>query len=385
MKGSAFAGLMLIETMLAFGNTFAASFSMIYLYNELDMPLWSGPIYICLGFAISAVISLWMSRRPRMDPRNAIIFALAWLIIEYSLFLVVHNGWMIGLLVGIAFGIYYPFFWTPINMLMAQMTEKNDRGVKYGAFFFVWPLAGFIAPLLGGIVISLWNYRILYLVGIAIISLTALLVVAYRNHIPKDQVMKIRMEAVGRRNVIALIGEGGFEGIFWIDVTLVAYMFSQDEVSLGALFSLFGLCAGIMGIIQGKVSDKIQNRSFFLKLSVIGSIPCILLIALVTNMDEFILANGLLEFACFVLPVFMFAILTDTMEDKKNDSVITREYILDIARAGAIGLLMLVIYLGVSPQEAFLLAIPFLILMLLAKEKKKHEETAHESIIDKNQ
>lgn len=368
MTRRAFAGLFIIETMLAFGNTFAGSFNIVYLYNELDMPLWAGPTYLLMGFGISVLVSRWMSWRPRMDPRNVLVFGLACLVVEYTTFLVVDNGWVVGLIVGVAFGLFYPCFWTPFNVLMAQMTQKNDRGVKYGALFFVWPLAAFVAPFLGGLVIGYINYMALFATGIVIIVLTALMVVLYRDYIPKDQVMRITPAVIGRRNVVALLGEGGFEGVFWVDVTLVAYVFSQDEVSLGALFSLFGLCAGLMGIILGKVSDKIQNRGLFLKLSALTSIPCIALISASGSMEEYLVSNGLLEFASFVLPVFLFAILTDKMEEKKNDSVLTREYFLGIGRTASISTLMTLLYLGATPQECFLLAIPFLLMVLVAFE-----------------
>jgi len=364
---------MLIETMLAFGNTFAGSFNMVYLYNELDMPLWSGPMYLAIGFGVAILVSLWMSWRPRTDPGNAMIFGLAWLCIEYSIFLLVDNGWIIGLTVGLAFGLHYPFFWTPFNILMAQLTAKTDRGVKYGVSFFIWPLVAFVAPFFGGIVISLLNYRVLFATGIAVIMATALLVVAYRNYIPRDQVMKIRLDAIGRRNAVAVLGEGGFEGIFWVDVILVAYFFSSDEMSLGMLFSLFGLSAGIMGIIQGRVSDKIQNRSFFLRVSALTSIPCIVLVYMSGSLEGYAIANGMLEFACFVLPVFLFAILTDKLEDTKNDSVVTREFLLDIGRCSAIATLMAMLYLGATAQECFLLAIPFLIMVLAAKELREKD------------
>ncbi|HJX04390.1 MAG TPA: MFS transporter, partial [Thermoplasmata archaeon] len=280
MDRQAFVGLMVIETTLAFGNTFAATFNLVYLVKQLEMPLWSTPIYLAMGWAISMAISLWMSWKPHLDPRNAMVAGLAFLCVEYSLFLVVDEGWVLITLVGVCFGLFYPLFWTPFNILMARMTERKDRGVTYGAFFFVWPAVAFVAPVLGGLVIGFLSYEVLYVLGFSIIGLTALLVVAYRKHIPKDQVMKIRPKEIGRRNVMATLGEGGFEGIFWIAYVLVALDFSDDEVSLGALFSLFGLSAGVMGIILGKVSDKIENRVLFLRISVIASIPCIVLIYL---------------------------------------------------------------------------------------------------------
>ena len=333
MDRRAFFGLMLIETMLAFGITFAASFNIIYMYNELEVPLWYGPIYLVLGFGISALVSLWMSWRPHIDPRNAIMFGLLCLCIEYSLFLVVHDGWLLGILVGVAFGLYFPFFWIPVNVLMARMTDKGDRGVTYGAFFFAWPLAAFVAPLLGGLVIGFANYSLLFIIGIAIIASTIGVVFAYRKYIPTKQVMRIRIGGLGKRNVLALFGEGGFEGVFWVGLVLVAYVFTQDEVAIGALFSLFGLCAGIMAIILGKVSDKIQNRVFFLRVSALASIPCVIAVSYATSLEEFALTNGLLEVACFVLPIFLFAILTDKMEDAKNDSVVGREFFLNIGRS----------------------------------------------------
>jgi MFS family permease len=375
MDRRAFAGLMIINLMMAFGNTFAASFNMIYLIKQLGLELWQGPIYECLGFFIAIIVSLWMSWKPHLDPRNALIVGLGFLILEFSLFLFIKDGILLSILVGCAFGLFYPLFWTPCNILMAQLTQKGDRGVTYGAFFFIWPLATFIAPFFGGLVIGFFDYQLLFTIGMIIIALTAVMVVAYRKYIPKDQVMKIRLDAIGKRNVIAVIGEGGFEGIFWIDVVLVTYMFSQDEVEIGAVFSLFGLAAGIMGIILGKVSDRIQNRRFFSSLSAIASIPCIVLIFFANSLQSFAFANGLLEFASFVLPVFIFAILTDRLEETKNDSVLGREFLLDIGRSSSIALLIALISIGWTPQEVFLMAIPFLLMGTLAHEEKKKAES----------
>ena len=373
MDRRAFVGLMIIETMLAFGNTFAGSFNIIYLFNQLSMELWTGTIYLGIGFTISIFVSLWMSWTPRLDPRNVMLAGLFFLVIEYSLFLTVKDGWVLSFAVGCAFGLFYPCFWTPFNILMAQMTRKTDRGLTYGAFFFVWPMVTFISPFLGALVISRSSYQILFALGIAIVIATAVVIIAYRNYIPKDQFMKIRFDDIGRRNVAALIGEGGFEGVFWLGVTLVAYSYVKGEVELGGMFALFGLCAGVMGIILGRVSDKIQNRRLFVKLSALTSIPCIGAIALTNTLNGYLIGNGLLEFASFILPVFIFALLTDRLEAHKNDSVITREFLLDIGRAISIGCLMLVLYLGVTPQMGFLIAVPFLGLSALAHEAvEKH-------------
>jgi MFS family permease len=375
MDRRAFAGLMLIEMLLAFGNTFAASFNMVYLFKELGMPIWSGPTYLGLGFTISVFVSLWMSWRPSLDPRNVMLASLCFLIAQYSLFLMVKEGWVLLIVVGFTFGMFYPLFWTPFNILMAQMTDKGDRGVIYGALFFIWPLATFFAPFLGGLVIGFAGYQVLFGLGIFIIAVTALVVAAYRKYIPKGQSMRIRLDAIGRRNVLSLLGEGGFEGIFWADFVIIAWWFSQDEIELGALFSLFGLSAGVMAIILGKVSDRIQNRRFFVQVSALSTIPCVLLVATATSMGEYVVGMGLLEFTCFMLPVFLFAIITDKLEDAKNDSVIGREFLLGIGRAVAIVILMALLYLGVTPQTCFLLCIPFLLMSAFAYEPRKGPAT----------
>jgi len=376
MDRRAFVGLMIINLLLAFGNTFAASFNIIYLIKHLEVEIWQAPTYLLIGFSISIFVSLWMSWKPHLDPRNAIITGLAFLILEFTLFMFVKDGILLSLMVGCAFGLFYPLFWTPCNILMAHLTEKGDRGVTYGAFFFIWPLATFIAPFIGGLVIGFLNYQVLYVLGIGILALTGVVVVAYRKYIPKEVVMKIRLDAIGKRNVVAVLGEGGFEGIFWVDMVLITYVFSQDEVEIGALFSLFGLAAGVMGIILGKVSDKIQNRRFFSSLSALASIPCVILIYLAGSLESFAFANGLLEFACFVFPVFIFAILTDRLEEAKNDSVLGREFLLDIGRVVAIAVMMTLLSMGFEPQEVMLLAIPFLLMGTLAQETRTKDAVA---------
>lgn len=371
MTRRSFAGLLVVEALLAFGNTFAGSFNMIYLFKERHMPIWSGATYLAIGFAVSIGVSLWLSWRPKVDLMKLIVFSLACLVAEYVLFLVVRDGWLLSVLVGFAFGLYYSLVWTPTNIWMAQETDKSDRGLKYGAVFFLWPLATFVAPFLGGLVIGLTSYSVLYIMGIGIIIATAVTVYLARGSIPRDQPMKINLPGFGLRNSVAVYAEGAFEGVFWADITIISFMFLTDEMELGALWSLFGLSAGLMGIILGKISDRIQDRVSFLRISSIATIPCIVLVYLATSLNSFGVAAGMLEFAAFVMPVFMFAIMTDTLEDRKNDSVLTREFLLDIGRVTTIPVLMALLYLGFTPQECFLLAIPFLGLTLLAREKKK--------------
>jgi MFS family permease len=376
MVRRAFASLALVETLLAFGNTFAASFNMIYLFKHLDMPLWSGSIYLVLGFTISIFASLWMSWRPRFDLSKAIIFSLAALCVEYLLFLFVDNGYVLAVSVGVAFGLFYPFFWTPTNIWMAQLTDKGDRGVKYGVIFFLWPLATFVAPFLGGLVIGYVGYTALYVVGIGILISTAAVAFLTRDVIPVRQEMKINLREIGRRNTVAVLGQGAFEGVFWLDLTIISFVFLTDERELGALFSLFGLSAGVMGIILGKVSDRIQNRIFFFRASALASIPCIFLIFRAGTLEEFGIASGMLEFASYALPVFIFAMLTDRLEHSKNDSVLTREFLLDIGRAVSGTALIAMLYIGFSPQECFLMAIPGLLLTLVAEEPKRKRASA---------
>lgn len=373
MDRKAFAGLMIIETVLAFANTFAASFNIVYLYKKLGLDFWLGPTYLLLGFGMSIVVCAWMSWKPRLNPGNTAIVGLGFLVIEYASYMVIKDPLVLSVVAGIAFGLFYSLFWNSFNIMMAQMTAKTDRGVTYGAFFFIWPLATFVAPLLGGLVIDNISYRALFSLGIVLVVATAIMIVSYKDYIPKDQAMKIRLGAIGRRNVLAVLGEGGFEGVFWVDVTLIAYLFSTDEVELGALFSLFGLSAGIMAIIFGKISDKIQNRRMFSSVSALASIPCILLVFFADSLESYGIANGLLEFASFVFPVFIFAILTDKMEEAKNDSVLTRELLLDVGRVSTISVLMVMLYVGFTAQQCFLVAIPFLALGALAKEEKKIE------------
>src|SRR5512136_3146163 len=107
MDRRAFAGLMIIETLLAFANTFAASFNMVYLFKELELDFWLGPTYLLIGFGMSAVVCLWMSWRPRLDPGNTAIMGLGFLVIEYVSFIVLTDPLILSIVVGVAFGIFY--------------------------------------------------------------------------------------------------------------------------------------------------------------------------------------------------------------------------------------------------------------------------------------
>ena len=108
-----------------------------------------------------------------------------------------------------------------------------------------------------------------------------------------------------------------------------------------------------------------------MRVSALASIPCVIAVSYASSVEEFALTNGLLEVACFVLPIFLFAILTDKMEDAKNDSVVGREFFLNIGRVVTVSILMTLLYFDFTPQQCFLLCVPFLALSLVAFEERK--------------
>jgi len=74
--------------------------------------------------------------------------------------------------------------------------------------------------------------------------------------------------------------------------------------------------------------------------------------------------------------VFIFAILTDRFEEAKNDSVLGREFLLDIGRVCSIAIMMTLLSMGFTPQEVMLLAIPFLLMGTVAHEEKRKASAA---------
>ena len=328
----------------AFGNQMAASFWLVYLVSPPQSLSFDVAIFVwIIGFAVAACTVLGLARGRPIRATTAMSTGLGIMILGHISFAVLPalQGMVFGALF---FGIYIPLFWLPLNSLIVRETHSGNRAGRLAAITAVFAITGVLAPILGGFLADVVNYRVVFGLAAVIVGVNFLLV---RSLAQADETLSFSLDLrrVGRRAALAFSGQGGVDGLTSAATPLGAFLFTSASLALGLLFALFSLAAGIATVVLGWMSDRVRVRTPFLLLGPLLSVPACLLAYFVRDLATFAFAIGWFSMTSAVAPSFIYTILVDRAEQHVPSLTATRELILNTSRTvallGGLGVLSL--------------------------------------------
>jgi MFS family permease len=350
----------------SFGNQMAASFWLVYLVSAAQpLPFDVAILIWIIGFGVAALAVLGIARGHPIRATTSMTMGLAIMILGHLsfAFLPPLAGMVAG---GVAFGLYIPLFWLPLNSLIVRETNPANRAGRLAGITATFAVTGVLAPILGGFLADRAGYRFVFALSSLVVAANLLLV---RRLAQRDEslVFKLDLRRLGPRSALAFSGQGGVDGLISAATPLGAFLFTSNSLELGLLFSLFSLAAGIAAVVLGRVSDRVRARTPFLLLGPILSVPACLIAYFVRDLGSFAFAVGWLSMTSSIAPSFIYTILIDRTESEITSVTATRELVLNVSRTlallGGIGLLAL----RVDVYGLYLLVGAVILLEALAK------------------
>lgn len=335
------AHLLIIQILIIFAGILVGTFSLIYLlrngYSEYECA-----IFIALSYFFAFLFVLFIKFNGIKNTKNALIFSMFFAIFYYSsLVFLVNYKIFLMIISPIIFGIYLMYFWMPFNSLLIKQTQKDNRGTILSISMLLFPLANVLTPFLGGILIAFSGYGYYALFFTAFLMVFAnIIFILQSKRIENNEILPFeKFDSISNKLKFALFSQGFGEGVIIIALPLTIFYFTKEEFSFGILFSLFALFGAITTLILGIFSDRmVKKRGLFLKIGVILSSPFLILSGLI---NYFNFSSDLIEFAIFInlfnlfipiIPTFLFVLVIDLEERRKNDAIITRDVFLNIGR-----------------------------------------------------
>lgn len=346
--------VLLVQSMLALANAAAALFGIVFLLKREGLSFEALVVFSLLQFAIATGACVALVRaRPRRG-MTLMTSGLAFLVSSYLAFLVLH-GWPLLLFVAFAWGLYIPLFFLPFNALVVATTRTEDRAGKIGGLFLAYTAVAIVAPSLGGAIVESAGYGVLFAFAACLLVANGALVV--RLGIGRQRLaLAYDARTMGTRTATALFAEGGFEGLAFGVVSLIAYTFAKEELSFGGLFSLFALAAGVVSVTLGVVSDRLRNRQLFLIAGAASSALAAILVVRASSLEQFALGNSLLSLTASIAPLFLLTIAIERFPGRSGSAIATREVLLNAGRTTSLAAFFLLTIAGIPLQHAFLLA-----------------------------
>jgi len=269
-------------------------------------------------------------------------------------------------LVAAMWGAYIPLFFLPFNAHVIAITKPEDRARKIGTFVLAYTVVAIAGPTLGGAMKDAWGYQVLFAFS-SLVLLGGLVLIAQLHEASEPMRFTLDFRGLGARNAIALFAEGGFEGLSFGVVPVIAYQFLPPGVDFGGLFSLFALAGGIVTVILGTVSDRLRNRGPFLFAGATLSAASTLLVVRAGTLQEFALGQSLLSLTASLAPIFLFAMAVERLPGRPRDAIVSRELLLNAGRTSSLAAAFFLVGLGLGVQQAFVLAAACLAFVAVAK------------------
>lgn len=339
---------------MAIANSMAAVFAILFLVDVGGFTDRDAVALNFVAFAISALTCVAFTRAPPIRSRLLMALGLAALAASYFVYLFLR-GWPLILAVALTWGLYVPLFFLPFNALVIGITRPGDRAGKIGSFFLAYTVVAIAGPTMGGILVDRFGYSVLFALATAV--LLADIAILLRLRVGMDSVrFSFDFARIGRRTTVALFAEGGFEGMAFGVVPLIAYEFTQNELDLGGLFSLFALAGGIVTVILGTASDRLRHRTPFLIVGAAASALACLLVVSARSLSAFAFGNSMLTLTASIAPIFLFTIAVERCVGRPSSAIVTREVLLNAGRTASLGAFFALLSVGVTVQQAFLLA-----------------------------
>jgi hypothetical protein len=362
----AYRSLIAIISIQFFGNQMAGSFWLVYLVSPPHALAFEfGVLVWLIAFGVATLMVLALSTGHPIRASTSMTLGMLTVAIGHVSFVLFPPLWAV-FVAGLCFGAYVPAFWLSMNCLLVRETHRDNRAGRLAGLTAAFTTTGVAAPILGGYIADVAGYGVLFVAGCTIVLGNLVIV---RRIVPPSASFAFSIDIRGThpRTVLALVGQGGVDGLLIVGAPLGSFLFTRNSFELGLLFSLFSLSAGAAAVVLGSLSDRVRTRSPFLLSGPLLSVPACVLAFAVRDLGVFAMAIGWLYLTSAIAPSFIYTILVDRMEDSVPKVTASREFALNLGRAASILAGLSVLALGGDVYALFLLVGGVILLEALAR------------------
>ncbi len=161
-----------------------------------------------------------------------------------------------------------PLYWNSRFALLALEGEMSAFGKEQGLVSLLQRGAGVLAPAVGGVIISLWSFEVLFGLGAVVLLISAVPVFFMRQHTDRggdhinwSDLKKFVFDKKERHLVLAFVGEsweGNVSALFW---PIYLFLVLGSYEVLGGITAVALTLGLVMSFVAGWVFDKKNSES----------------------------------------------------------------------------------------------------------------------------
>lgn len=244
----------------AFALSLLGIFIPLYLFHELQFTLEQTlGFYIFYSVVLALSTPLAAKFSARFGMKHAVLLSIP-LYLFFLLFLLLLPLVRVSLLFPAAFlGVSIAFYWMGMHLVIFKNSTQKHRGEVIGKQKALSVLGAVAGPLLGGLIISAFGFKVLFLTAAGILLLSAgFLFLSKDAHQPYH--FSFRSLFTDWKSSLFFASQGSrvvAEGVVW---PLFIFLLLGDYFSLGFLGTFLAAISATLLWIVGKGSDHASKR-----------------------------------------------------------------------------------------------------------------------------
>ena len=286
-------------------------------------------------------------------------------LVSYFVFLyLLNNNWALALFLAIGGAtLFRLLYWIPYHTDFAKFTDRRARGKEIALLVSVTTLVSIFLPFIAGLIISKFNFSILFLISIIIASISIFPILLLRPIQEKYsysyfQTFKELFKKKNRKLFWAYSGDGAetmVGAIIW--PIFIFQLLKGNYLSVGIVTSLIVFASIALRLIIGSMTDKMSKRRLIKVGSVLYFVGWIGKIFVQTTFQIFVVSSYH-SFAAIIRRTPFTTLMYEQAADRGHyvdEYTVLREVALNIGRVFMLILLFILFYF-VGLTFAFILA-----------------------------
>lgn len=266
----------------SFALSLTGVFVPVYLLN-LGFPLIDVFKYLIILYLAWAVMSPLTARiSSKLGVKHTIALSIpllvSYFVILYFLDSILGAYRFAIYLIGLLLGAQAAMYWLPLNVDFAKNSDKLHRESEVSFMILASQISGFIAPVLGGLIITNFSFNAVFMIAIILLFLSIFPLLYTKDFHGAVDYEWSHLIKSNTSFFDSFILQGSVEAVSLAILPIYIYYITKDIVSLGSIISVGLFGSFLLVLLIGRISKKIDKRMLMVAGIILYALSCLMFV-----------------------------------------------------------------------------------------------------------
>jgi MFS family permease len=328
----------------------------VFLYLIYDQNIYYVIYYFLFGYlAYFFTCPIGARVMSKINLKRTLIISIPFLVLHYVCFYYFESSILIFSVASLLFlTVFRMFYWVPYHTDFAEFTDRRNRGKQISFLAAIASLVSIAVPFAGGFILDQFDFKILFVVVILLISVSVIPFLLTRSVYEKYsfgywETFKKLFDKKNRRMLLAYGADGAENSVGVVLWPIFVWQILDGKyLMIGIISSVVVLITIIVQLSMGKFTDQMRKKKLMRTGSILYALGWLIKAFVSTGFQVFI-ASTYHSFATIVMRTPFDALMYEKAADSGHyvdEYTVLREMAISLGRVIILGFILVVIALG---------------------------------------